>query len=217
MDSTVFKGISEQFDSAMFKTISQQIGLPEALQSTLSLTIEDNPWNSGLFKALVQNTNGTPRDGCNNSAFSVFGFLAFLLAAANLFMMERRKKRDVTTDNSVCGINGNQKNETILASYSMLRGFLNALDAHDQVCSNYFMCQAAFNASKMGDIGLNLAKIASSNADSWLNGINATLHQGTKIAGLHGTNKNLTEENGCEQSFPCKRFHKMYKNQKLVP
>ena len=39
------------------------------------------------------------------------------------------------------------------------------------------MCQAAFKASKMGDIGQNLAKIASSNADSWLNGINATLHQ----------------------------------------
>ena len=37
--------------------------------------------------------------GCNNDAFSVFGFLAFLLAAANLFMAEeRRKKRDLNTE-----------------------------------------------------------------------------------------------------------------------
>ena len=42
----------------------------------------------------------TPRDGgyghgggCNSDAFAVFGFLAFLLAAANLFMSSRRKKR----------------------------------------------------------------------------------------------------------------------------
>ncbi len=58
MNSTAFKSISEQIDSTMFKTISEQIGLPEGLQSTLSLTIEDNPWNLGLFKALVQNPNG---------------------------------------------------------------------------------------------------------------------------------------------------------------
>ena len=37
--------------------------------------------------------------GCNNDAFSVFGFLAFLLAAANLFMAEeRRKKRDTNIE-----------------------------------------------------------------------------------------------------------------------
>ena len=50
--------------------------------------------------------NRSPRDsgyggggGCNNDAFSVFGFLAFLLAAANLFMAEeRRRKRDTQTE-----------------------------------------------------------------------------------------------------------------------
>ena len=46
----------------------------------------------------------SPRDGgyghggCHNDGFSVFGFLAFLLAAANLFMMDERKKRDVNTE-----------------------------------------------------------------------------------------------------------------------
>ena len=58
MDLTAFKSISEQIDPTIFKTISEQIGLPESLQSTLSLTIEDNPWNLGLLKALVQNPDG---------------------------------------------------------------------------------------------------------------------------------------------------------------
>ena len=42
--------------------------------------------------------------GCNNDAFSVFGFLAFLLAAANLFMAEeRRKKRDINPNINIEG------------------------------------------------------------------------------------------------------------------
>ena len=52
-----------------------------------------------LVKSYSMEFFRTPRDGgCNNGAFSVFAFLAFLLAAANLFMMERRKKRDVNTE-----------------------------------------------------------------------------------------------------------------------
>ena len=46
-----------------------------------------------------QSHSRTPRDGgyggCNSDAFSVFGFLAFLLAAANLFMSSRRRKRSM--------------------------------------------------------------------------------------------------------------------------
>ena len=34
----------------------------------------------------------TPRDGCNNDSFAVFGFLAFLLAGANLLLSGRRKR-----------------------------------------------------------------------------------------------------------------------------
>ena len=139
MESTIFQDISQQISSTMFKALSEQIGLPESLQSNLALAIEDNPWNLGLFKLLVQNPNGSPRDsgyghhggGCSDG-FSIFGFLAFLLAAANLFMMDERKKRDINTKS--CGIiNEDNKKEVAFASYSMLRGFLNAVDAHDKV------------------------------------------------------------------------------------
>ena len=58
MESTIFQDISQQISSTMFQTLSEQIGLPQSLQSNLALAIEDNPWNMGLFKLLVQNPNG---------------------------------------------------------------------------------------------------------------------------------------------------------------
>ena len=97
----------------------------------------------------------------------------------------------------------------------MLRGFLNALDAHDKTCSNFFICQAAQESSKAGQFGQLLAKVASSNAESWLTSINATLHMGTMNAGLHGVNEIITEQ-GCELNFPCKNFQKTFKKPKLL-
>ena len=97
----------------------------------------------------------------------------------------------------------------------MLRGFLNALDAHDKTCSNFFICQAAQESSRAGQFGQLLAKVASSNAESWLTSINATLHMGTMNAGLHGVNEIITEQ-GCELNFPCKNFQKTFKKPKLL-
>ena len=91
----------------------------------------------------------------------------------------------------------------------MLRGFMNALDAHDQNCSNFFICQAAQESRKIGDVGKNLAKIASSNAESWLTNINI----GTKNNGLFGTNQ---IDGGCDFKFPCRNFQKTYKKPKLI-
>ena len=116
---------------------------------------------------------------------------------------------------SICNMNDDHKKEVMLASYSMLRGFLNALDAHDKTCSNFFICQAAQESSKAGQFGQLLAKVASSNAESWLTSINATLHMGTMNAGLHGVNEIITEQ-GCELNFPCKNFQKTFKKPKLL-
>ena len=134
---------------------------------------------------------------------------------------ERRKKRDLTT--TICSTNEDHKKETIFASYSMLRGFLNTLDAQDQICSNYFICQASREASKVGHVGQLLAKVASSNAESWLTSVNATLHKGTKYAGIKGSGEKVTDHGredqnsaSCEKVFPCKNFPKTYKKPKLL-
>merc|ERR1712008_418608 len=128
---------------------------------------------------------------------------------------ERRKKRDTSTeaDDIICSIHEDRKKEAMFASYSMLRGFMNALDAKDQICSNFFICQAAQESRKIGEVGKNLAKVASSNAESWLTNINSTLHMGTKIAGLHGANE---IENICEFEFPCRNFQKTSRRPKLI-
>jgi hypothetical protein len=49
--------------------------------------------------------------------------------------------------------------EVFLASYSLLRGFLNAMDAQESKCSNLFMCEAAQEAAKIGQIGQIVAKV----------------------------------------------------------
>ena len=69
--------------------------------------------------------------GCNNDAFSVFGFLAFLLAAANLFMAEERRKKRSVTVSPICEVNLEGKQQAMMSSYTMLRGFLNAMDAQN--------------------------------------------------------------------------------------
>ena len=49
--------------------------------------------------------------------------------------------------------------EAILASYSIFRGFLNAMDAEDSTCSQYFICEGSQEAAKLGWIGRSLAKV----------------------------------------------------------
>ena len=100
-------------------------------------------------------------------------------------------------------------------------GFLNTLDAQDQTCSNYFICQASREASKVGNVGQLLAKVASSNAESWLTNVNSTLHKGTKYAGIKGSDEKRVpygqeDYNSCEKEFPCKNFPKTYKKPKLL-
>ena len=53
----VEKGWWKKMESQAFQTISELIGLPTGLQSTLALTLEDH-WDLGLFKDLLQNPNG---------------------------------------------------------------------------------------------------------------------------------------------------------------
>ena len=50
--------------------------------------------------------------------------------------------------------------EGALASYSMFRGFLNAMDTSTQDCSALFICEAATQAAKTGKTGYTVAKAA---------------------------------------------------------
>ena len=52
--------------------------------------------------------------------------------------------------------------EVVFASYSLFRGFLNAMDAEDSMCSRFFICEATKETSKLGWIGTSLANERSS-------------------------------------------------------
>ena len=49
--------------------------------------------------------------------------------------------------------------EVVLASYSLFRGFLNALNAENSTCSQFIICEASKEAAKLGWIGKSLAKV----------------------------------------------------------
>ena len=116
----------------------------------------------------TRDTSRTFSSGCND-AFSVFGFLAFLLALLDLIMELNggmmmggggggggrgwgRRKRAVSQQPEV--------RQAMLASYSMFRGFLNALDADNPACSALFMCEAAVEAARRGQTGYTVSKAA---------------------------------------------------------
>jgi len=101
------------------------------------------------------------------------------------------------------------------------------MDASDSSCSNRFFCEATQEASKFGKIGVAFAKVAryslyriekltfknfvfyftihSSNAQSWLESINPSLHGGIEEAGLFGI------IGSCETQFPCNKKPSPYK------
>ena len=92
--------------------------------------------------------------GCSD-AFSIFGFLAFILALLNLLMTggdmgmggTRRRKRDNSD------VNPDLMKSGLLAAHHLLQGFLQALDSPDQMCAGQTLCKAAENAAKFGDVG----------------------------------------------------------------
>jgi len=50
--------------------------------------------------------------------------------------------------------------EGTLASYSLLRGFLNSMTTNDPICSNRFFCEATQEAAKLGQVGASFARVS---------------------------------------------------------
>merc|ERR1711915_377036 len=71
----------------------------------------------------------TPRGGGCTDPFSIFAFLAFALAVMDLMMEMRRKskKRDVSCSPLPHNV-FNELDETVLATYSIVRAALNSLE-----------------------------------------------------------------------------------------
>ena len=89
---------------------------------------------------MQENKDGTARNGCGNSSFEVFGFLAFGLYLLNLAMnMKKRRKRstDVCSD-QFQSINEPDHIEGMLAFSSMFQGFLTAIYDGEGVEKNIF-------------------------------------------------------------------------------
>ena len=49
--------------------------------------------------------------------------------------------------------------EAASASYSLLRGFLNALSTNEPACAQRFICEAVQEAAEVGPVGQVVAKV----------------------------------------------------------
>ncbi|XP_045115379.1 uncharacterized protein LOC123506977 isoform X2 [Portunus trituberculatus] len=137
--------------------------------------------------------------GCND-AFSVFGFLAFLLALFDL-IMELQNDSDMTRSirdvsgrerlpselfaDQLLPVSGNQA-AAAAACYSMLRGFLHGMTTTDAACAEKFVCEGADAAAATGPLGQVIAKVVSRNAGDWLARVRETQYKGVGEAGQAG-------------------------------
>ena len=103
--------------------------------------------------------------GCFD-AFTVFAFLAFLLALLDLILElqgDARKKRSIDSSPNFQNENLEYKwmeRNATLAAHSIFRGFLNTLDSADNSCAQLYFCEGAQAASKQGSVGKKIARIA---------------------------------------------------------
>jgi len=153
--------------------------------------------------------------GCND-AFTVFAFMAFLLALLDLILelqMERRKRStnennfDIIFDEIVLdeqdSFNMVERNAT-LATHSIFRGFLNTLTGignKEESCAQFYFCEAAYHASNFGDIGRKIARISSVKAGEYLQEIDETLFRDIPESGLVGILQRNTDA-ACQEAFP---------------
>ena len=74
----------------------------------------------------------------------------------------RDPRNSTYSENMMCNSESSAQwnQEGVLASYSLFRGFLNAVDAEDSTCSQFFICEGSYEAAKFGWTGTSLAKVA---------------------------------------------------------
>jgi len=146
-------------------------------------------------------TEGSARQ-CGNDGLEVFGFLAFGLYLLNLVMnMKRRKRRagaEQCGDEFVPDMEPDLV-EGVLAFYTMFQGFLTAFyDEEESSCRSLAVCEAAKDATKLGNVGKTVAKAASSNAAVWINskyGIEGIIAEAGELG---------SEGQDCDKLFTCK-------------
>jgi len=138
---------------------------------------------------------------CSNDGLEVFGFLAFGLYLLNLVMNMKRRKKRAGADQ--CGEEFDPDMEPdlvegVLAFYNMFQGFLTVFyDEEESSCRSLAMCEAARDASKLGNVGKTVAKAASSNAAVWI-------HSKYGIEGIIAEAGELgSEGQDCEKLFTC--------------
>merc|ERR1712062_305446 len=138
------------------------VSLPPSLSHVVSISL-------GLHPGGV--TGRQVGGGCND-AYSAFAFLSFLFALLTFIQNNggRRRRRAAETECFLHGnVTGSREESSLLASAVMYRAFFNALDpGYDQECSQYSLCEARKEVSRLGRIGATIGLLAENKANKLL-------------------------------------------------
>ena len=94
--------------------------------ANLSLSLSESDLIQQLLSVQVYSDQGSPRQGCGNDPFAIFGFLAFILVILQLLANNgnRRRRREADQDRRCHG----QSQDGQLAATFIFRGFLKGFD-----------------------------------------------------------------------------------------
>ena len=97
--------------------------------------------------------------GCNDN-FAIFAFLAFLLTVLDLIMeMQGMKRRRRDLDTTQILHDETSKNATV-ATYTLFRGFLNAVASDNDQCQMLFLCESGLETANYGKAATKIATLA---------------------------------------------------------
>ena len=185
--------------SLLSKTGISALLANKTIEEVLQLFVKSQKYLPATLKNVVfqvdEEVSGTPRSGCND-AFSVFAFLAFLLALLQLIQDNGggRKKRSEECHHMAQP--EKRVREGMLAAHIMFQGFLNSVGSqnkHDDRCANWAMCEAGREARKVGRVGEVVAIVARHNAEKYL----------SKMKNVRWKQVVENEDIECEKLFKC--------------
>ena len=188
---------------------SDELNLPSSVGDVISSSL-------GLHTGPDQVRQG---GGCND-AYSAFAFLSFLFALLTFIQNNGGRRRRRAAESQVSwettipilmilsafisfqcflagNLRGSREETSVLASAVMYQAFFNALDpGYDQDCSQYSLCEARKEVSRLGRIGSTIGLLAENKAN--------------QLLGLPVSDYDVDHEE-CVQIFPCIGLPKHYK------
>ena len=183
---------------------------------TANLSLPASLAGSDLIQDLLspqQSDPSSPRQGCGNDPFAIFGFLAFILVILQLLANQGNRKRREAEFSGRCHQESGQGSGHLAAAI-IFQGFLNGFDGNlikamfskmknniqggSLRCRERHFCEGIRSASQLGPEARVISELSAEAAPRWLPGLTSRQRRRVTRAGLRGL---LARD--CGSLYPC--------------